>query len=354
MGIGTITQNELDGFIEACDRHGGVGAPDCAELLSDFRYQPTKKINENLDPFSEEYVQEQIALYSEISGRALDQQSHEFTGFDLEKCINAKNPYAHSDPTFIAKHSRTVLQVIEIAQLPPNPEILDMGCGWGLSTEMMAFCGAEVTCVDINLQFLDLVKKRSQKRGHPVRTIHSDFESFETTEKYDMILFYECFHHAVRPWVVLERLTDILKPGGKIILAGEPIQSFWWKQWGMRLDSQSIYCMHKFGWFESGWSLSFLQQLFAKNNLNVDCRENIGFDGGMICIAQNAEEVKAAKQNSTICNTERVHNYLRRWRHSPILATTPGRFFLKFYTVIKFRVIALERKIATLITAKSK
>ena len=352
MGIGTITQSELANFVKACDELGGVESSNCADLLSDFRYKPTSIINESLDPFSEEYVQQQITLYSEISGRTLNQQINEFTGFDLENCINAQNPYAHPDPTFIAKHSRTVLQAVELAQLPPNPEILDMGCGWGLSTEMMAFCGAEVTCVDINLQFLDLVKQRSQKRGHPVCTIHSDFESFESTKQFDMILFYECFHHAVRPWVVIDNLTGLLKPGGKIILAGEPIQSFWWKHWGVRLDSQSIYCMHKFGWFESGWSLSFLQQLFAKNNFHIDCRKKIGFDGGMICIVQNAEEYQAEKKSITISNIEKAHNYLRRWRHSPIFTTPPGRFLIKIYTLVKHMTLALERKLSILTNSK--
>ncbi|MBU6296156.1 MAG: methyltransferase domain-containing protein, partial [Planctomycetes bacterium] len=48
------------------------------------------------------------------------------------------------------------------ANLPPGASILDMGCGWGLSSEAMAFSGASVTAVDINPQFVELIEKRAK------------------------------------------------------------------------------------------------------------------------------------------------------------------------------------------------
>lgn len=32
---------------------------------------------------------------------------------------------------------------------------------------------------------------------------------------------------------------------------------------GLRLDALSVYCIHKFGWFESGWSLGFLKRMIV-------------------------------------------------------------------------------------------
>jgi len=39
--------------------------------------------------------------------------------------------------------------------------------------------------------------------------------------------------------------------------------------WGLRLDPLSVYCIHKFGWFESGWSADFLTAAFQRAGLTT-------------------------------------------------------------------------------------
>jgi hypothetical protein len=69
-----------------------------------------------------------------------------------------------------------------------------------------------------------------------------------------------------------------LKPGGKLLLAGEPINDIW-KHWGLRTDPLSVYCIRKFGWFESGWSARFLTACVERCGFKVT---HFGAEAGSI------------------------------------------------------------------------
>ena len=139
--------------------------PEFASVAASFGYRPQVKVDQSLDPYSDTYFDQMLALYGELSGRELDQASGELTDFDLARHVAAANPYASPDIGFIAKHARAVLTAIMAANPPAGARVLDLGCGWGLSTEMIGFTGAEVTAVDINPKFAELVESRAMRQG---------------------------------------------------------------------------------------------------------------------------------------------------------------------------------------------
>ncbi len=259
------TAGELDHFVATSDSLGGPGSLGCQNFWSGFCYEPTYLVNQELDPFSEEYVSEQIKLYEEISGRVYDVRQHEMSTFDVERHIAATNPYDHSDPGALAVHLQRLSRALRFAGPQRGEVLLDMGCGWGLSSELAAYLGLTVIAVDVNPSFVRLVNERAKRGKRLITAMASTFEEFTPSEPADIALFYECLHHAVRPWLVLRRLVNGLKQGGRLVLAGEPINNFWWKNWGMRLDPISIYCIRKYGWFESGWSLDFLRKVVHRS-----------------------------------------------------------------------------------------
>jgi 2-polyprenyl-3-methyl-5-hydroxy-6-metoxy-1,4-benzoquinol methylase len=266
-----IRARELDEFVAKSDELGGPNAPDCVTYWNRFRYQPTKQVNQSLDPYSDEYFAEQLALYEEISGRKLDQQTNELLDFDVDLHVQAPNPYNHPDPSILAGQVATLASACRAAGASRGNKVLDMGCGWGLSSETLAYCGLEVDAVDINQGFVDLVNQRANRLGLPIRAHASTFDTYEPPPgtEYTFSLFYECFHHATKPWELMERIVSMLVPSGKFLLATEPVQASWWTTWGIRLDPLSVYCIRKYGWFESGWSDSFLRDMFARNGLAV-------------------------------------------------------------------------------------
>jgi len=258
---------DLPDFVIECDRRGGPGNRACQDYWEGFEYRSNITVDQSLDPFSDAYVNQQLALYHEISRKHFDQSVNEHTTLDVDKHVGAINPYDHGSPGVLAEHIERLSRAIRLGNPSLGSRILDMGCGWGLSSEIAAYCGLSVEAIDVNSDFVDLVNRRSTRLGLNITARQSTFDDFSSDQTYEMVLFYECFHHALKPWELLSHLTKYMSDGGRIVMAGEPINQLWWKNWGMRLDPLSIYCIHKFGWLESGWSQEFLAEAFQRAGL---------------------------------------------------------------------------------------
>jgi 2-polyprenyl-3-methyl-5-hydroxy-6-metoxy-1,4-benzoquinol methylase len=292
-GAGTVKKETLGDFVERTDQLGGPDAEQAVRYWQDFSYQPQVTIDQSLDPLSDEYFQQQLNLYRELADRELDQNENELTEFDLRASIEGANPYGRQSPKFLAEHARAVCEAIALGDLAEAPSVLDMGSGWGLSSELLAFTGCVVTAVDINHQFVELVRRRSDRLGLNIQAVHSSFDEFNTDRRFDAIFFYECLHHATKPWELLRRCTTWLKEGGKLIISGEPINDIWWKHWGLRLDALSVYCIRKFGWFESGWSLPFLKRIVVEAGLWPTVFEGKGLGAAGVVVARKPKEDEA-------------------------------------------------------------
>lgn len=264
----TIKPATLESFIAFSDEIGPPSSPDVEAFWRGMRYIPATKVNQKLDPFGEEYAAQQIAVYREIAGRDLDQAMNELTDFAIEDHIAGANPYTHQPPPAVALHVGRVSRAIQYSGLQIGDHVLDMGCGWGTSCELMAFCGLEVTGLDINPRFVELVNTRAKRIGHRVHAVQGSFEDIPGEGLYDAVLYYESLHHAIKPWETLSLVHRRLKPGGKLIFAGEPVNDIW-KHWGIRTDPLSIYCIRKFGWFESGWSADFISKCVKRCGFEV-------------------------------------------------------------------------------------
>jgi 2-polyprenyl-3-methyl-5-hydroxy-6-metoxy-1,4-benzoquinol methylase len=278
-----LNKDSLDEFVSIVDCSGGpIGLN---QKWPDHTYKPSFNIDESIDPYSDEYVAQQLALYVEISGRNIDQYTNEHTDFQLDKHINHINPYGLRDQNSLNHHFMRLSIMLSAASQPASARVLDMGAGWGLSSEYFATLGCDVTAVDINEDFVTLINKRSKRFSNGINAIHGDFETNIFLRKFNLVCFYECLHHAIRPWAVIDAAKRQLSPNGQICFAGEPIQSIWWKHWGMRLDPLSVYCIKKFGWFESGWSEAFIQDVFKRAGMSVNMRISDEKDVGYIGIA---------------------------------------------------------------------
>ena len=293
-----LDETMLDAFVRAVDRRGGPNTPACADFWRSATYKPSAALDPALDPFGPEYMAYQLALYRELSGRGLDQAANEMTTFDLPLHVGAANPYGTWDPASIALHLQRLSRAIMAARPPMGGHMLDMGCGWGLSSEVAAYLGLDVTGVDINPHFVSLVNQRAARRGFQVRAVQDTFDGYAPGRPCDLILFYECLHHAVRPWEVIERLSTHLAPGGAIVLAGEPVNAHWWPHWGMRLDPLSIYCIRKFGWFESGWSLPFITGAFQRAGMAVEAQDDPSL--GYAIVARRQPGVRTASARAAL------------------------------------------------------
>lgn len=315
MGLGVIPTTDLDRFVKECDESGLLATARGRERLAGFQLSHSARVDQSLDPFSEEYFQQQVGLYREISGRELDQGTGEQTPIDVEAHAMAANPYNQARIGHIARHVRAIQGSLMAANLPAGAAILDMGCGWGLSSETMAYSGAMVTAVDINPRFVELIQRRAVRLGLPIEAVVSNFDSYTDSRRYDLVFFYECLHHSLRPWETLARMVKLLKPGGRIMWAGEPVNRSWWRHWGLRLDPESVYVMRKYGWWEGGWSLGFLTRCFERCGMSLQVIGGIGLDGGPVGFAVRAEEAGQVFPDLSVAGSfrSRLHASMQSW-----------------------------------------
>jgi len=263
----TLHESGLDEFVAQSDRLGGPGSPACEAYWQEIKYRPSTQINKRQDPFSAGYATAQMALYEELSGHPYRHEQDEQTALNIDDHVAAINPYDHPDPAVMGVHLQRLARALSCAKAAKSELLLDMGCGWGLSSEVAAYMGLQVIGVDINRKFVELVNRRAARTGYPISATHGSFEGFTPAQPVDLILFYECLHHAVDPLAVVSRFAQALRPGGRMVLAGEPVNHIWWPHWGLRLDPFSIYCIRKFGWFESGWSQQHITEVMRRAGL---------------------------------------------------------------------------------------
>lgn len=342
MGVGRVSVDDLSDFVAECDALGGITDQRVIDYAADFSLVYKSAINERLDPFGDEYFNQQIALYSEIAGREIDQSSNEMTPLDVAVHAAAANPYNSGDLTFLTKHVRAVATAMLVAKLPSRADVLDIGSGWGLSSEIIAFCGGAVTSIDINPLFVDLTTRRSRRLNLPIDAHQANFDSFEVDKKFDVAFFYECLHHALRPWIVIENAGRHLKYGGKIVFSGEPIYNYW-KNWGLRVDALSVYCIRKFGWFESGWSPDFIVSAFRRAGFTLNLVPFLGLENGPVGIAHRTSET-AVFDLSRAASMQNHDEEIGRFDWNLTTLST---------TELQRRVMALEGQISALHSSTS-
>nr|WP_253201254.1 methyltransferase [Sphingomonas quercus] len=148
--------------------------------------------------------------------------------------------------------------------------VLEYGAGFGRNALAFARLGAKVDTVDVDQGFCQAVEASAGQYDvdlHAYKGLFG-FNPAGHDCAYDLILFYESFHHAFNFRDLIPRLHGMLKAGGRLILAGEPIvpkgQALLPYDWGIRLDWQNVAVMRLRGWMELGFTQPYLMSLFEK------------------------------------------------------------------------------------------
>lgn len=280
-----LIDSEANGNFYLLREHTSALTQQAMELSARIAAIATKLIRQDHDPFSEQYAQEQEKLHNLITGRSSRETRETTPGEDISDALWHANPYAWDDHGFIAKYqylTACTTRVLSGANKKRPLKILDMGCGRGLTTEILAQTGAHVTGFDIDPKWTSFSEGRAKIRGFQINRVVGEFDNISNCspalDQYDLILFCASLHHCEKPWRLLQALTEHLEPGGAITFFEEPVNQIWWKHWGLRLDPESIYVMAKFGWLESGWSLTFIQAMAERLRLAFQCFTNQNFD----------------------------------------------------------------------------
>jgi 2-polyprenyl-3-methyl-5-hydroxy-6-metoxy-1,4-benzoquinol methylase len=100
-------------------------------------------------------------------------------------------------------------------------DVLDVGCGTGLISNLFAdkYKKSKFTAVDFS-DSIDYASKFAKTNGiNNVKWIKRDFLQFKTGKKYDVIICCGVLHHIPEYEKALAKIKQLLKPGGKLLLA---------------------------------------------------------------------------------------------------------------------------------------
>lgn len=117
------------------------------------------------------------------------------------------------------------------AHLPSKQAaVLDIGCGTGSLSIVLARLGYEVTGIDFAPEMIARAQEKAQASGYPItfNVMDAAFPQLEP-HQYDVVLSRHLLWALPQPDQVLQRWVDLLKPAGRLLL----IEGYWFTNAGL-------------------------------------------------------------------------------------------------------------------------
>lgn len=108
-----------------------------------------------------------------------------------------------------------------VAALESGGAVLDIGCGMGHSTNLMAqaFPNSQFTAYEFREKALAVGREEAQRLGlDNVQFIQKDINTMDETGVYDLITGFDVIHDQAKPRAVLKAIHTALKPNGTFLM----------------------------------------------------------------------------------------------------------------------------------------
>jgi SAM-dependent methyltransferase len=227
------------------------------------------------DPFGPDYADWVMDTYRRIAAIG----AYEPTAHEVDRNVAADLPlpqyfpYSTHDLGFIGRYMAGVGMILAELDLPPGSRIVEYGVGWGHVSAALARAGHDVTVVDIEAKFLRIAQRQAEALGCRINTHHGAFGERPFPPQApgaDAVVFFEAFHHAFEHNDVLHRLRrDVLRPGGTLVLAAEPVHSGFPFPWGVRPDGHALWAVRRHKWMELGFQEDYLLRALIREGFLV-------------------------------------------------------------------------------------
>ena len=269
------TLEQLDIKLAECESAARTSDDELRRVFSTFRMNISEPMPS--DPFSNEYRDRVMALYQRVAGRPYNVRN-EVTAFDIIAADRQPFPWVCSPRTagFFLRCVRHFCFKLLISK--NGARVVELVAGWGNSTIWMAMLGLDVTAVDIEHRFCELLERRAQRHEVSLKVVNDDFTWAErVTEPFDAAVFFESFHHCSDHRRLLSALKRAVKADGKVYFASEPIVPDFPVPWGLRTDGESLWAVRRKGWLELGFSEKYFKEALRRSGW---CARKHVFQGG--------------------------------------------------------------------------
>jgi ubiquinone/menaquinone biosynthesis C-methylase UbiE len=106
--------------------------------------------------------------------------------------------------------------LIPFAELA-GKDVLEIGCGTGVHTRLLAEAGARVTAVDLTPTAVELTTRRLAQAGLDADVLEADAESLPFPDaSFDFVWSWGVIHHSSDTSRVLAEIARVLRPGGHL------------------------------------------------------------------------------------------------------------------------------------------
>lgn len=131
--------------------------------------------------------------------------------------MDAEMTWGWGSPAGIKRAIRRGGMISDAARLDSDRRVLEVGCGTGLFTEMLARSGAEILAVDISEDLLVHARRRGLSE-EKVRFLAEPFEQCDVYGPFDAVVGSSVLHH-LEVEVSLRKIFSLLSPGGSMVFA---------------------------------------------------------------------------------------------------------------------------------------
>ncbi|MGH6628953.1 MAG: class I SAM-dependent methyltransferase [Burkholderiales bacterium] len=198
--------------------------------------------------------------------------------------------------SFVTKYGEGVL---ELLAPQPGERILDVGCGTGHLTQLIAGAGAQVTGMDNSAEMI-----ATARAGHPdLRFVVGDAADFFFDEPFDAVFSNAALHWVHRAEEAVICMSRALKPGGRFVVefGGKETWNRFTVRWKRRSGRRPR-------------SASARRTIFRASESMVHCSKGTAFRSPPRCSSIGSRDSKTATRGSATgsgCSAARRWNRYR-------------------------------------------
>ena len=137
---------------------------------------------------------------------------------DKQEIIQFFDNHAAAWDAEMIRHEDVIDEILNNAHIGEGMHVLDVACGTGvLIPDYLSRGVAHVTGIDISQKMAEIAAEKFE--ASKVEIICGDVETYDFGEKFDCIMVYNAFPHFPNPKLLIEVLTGLLNPGGRLCVA---------------------------------------------------------------------------------------------------------------------------------------
>jgi SAM-dependent methyltransferase len=274
------------------------------------------------DPFSDAYRRAVLDIHARISGRlCYDATTMEHTPLDVARFVARPAAYQY-DSQWLGNYLESFGHIIKKLDVRPGMRVIEFGCGDAELSLHLARFGCDVTVVDIEPDYLEIVRRKAERMEVPIHTVRGDFTDGVDLEPFDRIFFYQAFHHSLEHQQAIANYARMLRADGFLVFGAEPVidpAGPWGRAvpypWGPRLDGLSLRAMQTHGWMELGFQKPYFEALLARHGLNCEQETSPVNSLASSIVARRVVGGKAAPPSGCDASfQEPVTDLAREWR----------------------------------------